>query len=105
MPSLLVSRLDLDRLYPPFLERLLVAKAKAQARGVEYWSTEGHRSYEKSWSLYRAWKRGGARAAPGGESAHNFGLATDEARQTLPLGTTILKPSWEPDDFRVFEEE
>lgn len=40
--------------------------------------TEGFRSIERSNTLHAAFKAGtGPRAAPGGSSAHNFGLAVD----------------------------
>lgn len=81
MPATLFQKhIDLDLYYPPFLERLLKLKAQLQERGMIIKSTEGHRSYQRSDELHKAYLlNGGPKAAPGGFSAHNFGLADDGA--------------------------
>jgi D-alanyl-D-alanine carboxypeptidase-like protein len=56
---------------------------------------QGYRSIEESNALYAAYMAGkGPRAAPGGKSAHNFGLAVDvvlDADSEKPG----LQPSWD----------
>lgn len=103
MPSDLVSGVDLNYAYLPFLERLLEAKAKARERGADYYTTEIYRSMERSRSLYVAYKRGGPRAAPPGASGHNFGIASDEALIIQP--SPRRKLSWGKKDYSILYEE
>lgn len=80
MPRELFNRgIDLDLLYPPFLERLLILKDLCTKRGSRYLCTFGFRTVEESDEMYKRFLAGGPRAAPGGYSSHNFGLASDEA--------------------------
>lgn len=81
MPSDLVSRLNLDYLYPPFLERLLSFLAECRMLGYDYKCYSGYRSMDEQRKLYEAYLAGGAQAAPPGLSAHNYGLAVDCARR------------------------
>lgn len=75
MPASLFTRIDLDKLYPPFLEKLLAAIADAQQRGINYTATLGYRTYAEQDALFA--KRPKVTNARGGESAHNFGIACD----------------------------
>ncbi len=80
MPKDLFNRsIDLDLIYPPYLERLLILKANCEARGARYLTTFGFRTVEESNDMHKRFLAGGPRAAPGGYSSHNFGLASDEA--------------------------
>lgn len=63
---------------------------------------EAYRSRARSAELYRAYKfEGGPRAAPPGQSAHNWGLAidvvpdTDAGRQGLQPSWKITRPEWQ----------
>lgn len=105
MPSELFLRgIDLDLLYPPFLERLLAAKAAAKARGALYLTTYGFRAVEESDELVRLFIAGkGGRAAPGGKSSHNYGLATDEALIVKPSPGRVIR--WDPADYKILIEE
>jgi hypothetical protein len=111
MPAdLFLPTIDLDFFYPPFLQRLLLAKARARERGAEYLTTYGWRSYGESHELNLKYKAGGPRAAPAGYSGHNFGLASDEALIIKPSPKRVLR--WgrgerykEPDDYVIFAEE
>ena len=67
-----------------------------------WYVTEGFRSIERSDALYAAYKayldKAGPpapRAAPGGKSAHNFGLAIDVALDS-DLHKPGLQPDWNP---------
>lgn len=105
MPSDLVARVNLDLIYPEYLERLLEAKARARARGADYYSTEGYRTYGRSHFLYGQWLAGkGGRAAPAGASSHNFGLATDECPDGDPTKPG-LQPRWDSPAFAILGEE
>lgn len=103
MPTNLIRRIDLDKLYPPFLEKALQVIAACQSRGSDYVATSGFRSYSEQEGL---WMQGRLRPgtivtnAHGGQSSHNFGLAVDVARR-LPDGTF----SWKPEDYAVYGEE
>lgn len=111
MPAdLFLKSVDLDYLYPRFLEKLLRAKAAARDRGASYLSTEGWRSMGRSFQLHQAYLEGGPRAAPAGQSGHNFGLCTDEALIIAPSPKRVLR--WgrgakfnEPDDYAILQEE
>lgn len=77
MPTALVRRIDLDYLYPPFLERLLNLIADAKYQGQEYIAYFGFRSYALQKALHLAHQNGGPLAAPPGLSAHQYGMAVD----------------------------
>jgi hypothetical protein len=108
--SLFLKTINLDLLYPPFLERYLELKARCRARGANYLSTFGFRSWAESDALHALWKAGkGGRAAPGGDSSHNFGLAGDEAL-ILQEAPRVCRwgrgpPTDEPDDFLILGQE
>ncbi len=104
MPSDLYRKdLCLDWVYPPFLERHLELKARCRARGASYLSTCLLRSVTESNLLYAKYRAGGPRAAPGGESSHNFGLAADEALIIAPSPKRVVR--WDPGDFDILGEE
>lgn len=103
MPSDLVSLVNLDFAYLPFLERLLEAKAKSRERGSYYFTTELFRSMDRSQALYVTYKRGGPKAAPPGYSGHNFGIASDEALIIQPSPRRRLR--WNEKDYNILYEE
>ncbi len=101
MPAdLFLKTVDLDLLYPPFLERLLLAKARARDRGAPMLCTYGFRSVEQSDELHKAFLKGGARAMPGGYSSHNFGLASDECLIIKESPKRVVR--WGEHDFDIF---
>jgi peptidoglycan L-alanyl-D-glutamate endopeptidase CwlK len=80
VPAELFKRVNLDYLYAPFLERLLVAIDDCKTAGHLYTATLGYRTYAVQDALYAEGRNApGAIVtnARGGESAHNFGLAVD----------------------------
>lgn len=94
MPAELFQRLNLDRLYLPFLNVLLCAIADCKTVGRNYTATLGFRTYAESDKLYTLGRTVASHVpclcddrrhplghtvsnAQGGESAHNFGLAVD----------------------------
>src|SRR5688572_3401312 len=96
MPADLFTMVDLDRLYPTFLEALLNCITECRMLGVDYKVYSGHRSFDEQAKLYTAYLKGGNRAAPPGLSSHNYGLAVDCARR-MP----DKKLSWDAKDYRV----
>lgn len=104
MPSgVFLKRINLDLLYPPFLERYLTLKARCLARGSKYLCTYGHRTFEESSALYKAHMNGGPKAAPAGLSAHNYGLAGDEALIIQETPKRVCR--WGSKDFDILGEE
>jgi peptidoglycan L-alanyl-D-glutamate endopeptidase CwlK len=98
MPSdLFLPKLDLDLAYPPFLERLLKLQAWCRDQGFEYLCTFLFRSPEEQEALYQAHLKGGPLAAPGGLSAHNYGLAADVALIVQKSPKRVVR--WDPHDF------
>ena len=96
MPTALVTRIDLDLLWPPLLEKMLDLAAACQDGGKDYFAISGYRSVENQQRLYEQGRTTpGARVtnARGGSSAHNFGLAVDFA---LDGNTKLagLQPDW-----------
>ncbi len=103
MKDLFKAGLNLDLVYPPFLERLLELKARCEVRGASYLSTCLLRTCEESDALNRIYLNGGPRAAAGGQSSHNFGLASDEALIVKPAPGRVVR--WGDKDFDILGEE
>ena len=107
MPADQMTRINLDLLYPAFLERVAALLAACNARGHRYVITEGHRTYERSAALARAYAAGGPRAAGAGKSNHNFGLAVDvvlDIDADKP-GVQLSQDPWGSGDYKVLVEE
>lgn len=99
VPSYLFHKsVNLDLLYPPFLEALLNLLMECHLKGSSYKVYSGSRSFDEQTELYEKHLQGGPRAAPAGLSAHNYGLAIDCAR--LVAG----KLSWDSADYKMLEE-
>ena len=107
MPTVNFSRIDLDLIYPPFLERVLHTIAACEARGVTFIATRGYDTYGAQMAL---WAKGRTMPGPmvtnakGGQSAHNFGLAIDFVRD-LDRSKQGVQPGWKPEDFAILIEE
>ena len=105
MPTDLVSRLNLDLLYPPFLEKVLALLANCRALGQDFVAYSGFRSYAEQDTLHKAYISGkGGIAAPPGLSAHNYGLAVDVARDAN-LVQPGLQPVWGMADYELLRTE
>lgn len=97
MPTALVTRINLDKLWPPLLEKMLDLAAACQDAGRDYFAISGYRSVEAQDKLYR---QGRTEPGPivtrarGGSSMHNFGMAVDFA---LDGNTKLagLQPDWQ----------
>ena len=110
MPADLI-RIDLDPLYPEFMDALLELLARCRARGSDYFLTGGFRTPEEQLEL---WKRGrnkaGAVVKPSEVvtrvkfSAHCVGIAADLTKDAKPM-TKGLQPTWNRADYEVLAEE
>lgn len=96
MPASLFLRIDLDKIYFPFLEKCFDVIADCRVAGHDYFATMGFRTYAEQNKLYAQ-----GRSAPGskvtkaigGESAHNFGLAIDFTHDS-DVDRPGLQPDW-----------
>ncbi len=101
MTSTPLSRIDTERLYPPFLAKARAMMADLEAAGAVYFAVSGFRSYPEQEVLYNQ-----GRKAPGaivtqahaGESPHNFGLAIDFTRDGY-LDRAGLQPDFRPESY------
>ena len=100
-PSTPLSRIDLEKLYPPFLEKVRVMLAALESSGASYFAVSGFRSYPEQEVLYNhGRKTPGAivTQAHAGESPHNFGLAVDFTRDGY-LDRAGLQPDFRPERY------
>lgn len=107
MPSELVQRIDLDRLYLPFTERMLEMLARCRARGANYYATLGTRAFAEQAKLYfqgRTTPGDKVTNAPAGLSLHQYGLAIDAVRD-LDMAKAGLQPYWGEDGYDILREE
>lgn len=95
MPVEQVQRINLDLIYPPFLEVFLNVLAQCKSGGASYVATLGFRTRAEQDALYSQGRsKPGPRVtnARGGYSLHNFGLAVDVVRDSSP--SSGLQPDW-----------
>src|SRR6478735_471767 len=100
MPPSILVRLDAD-----FIPKICAFyDACTKGHGLRLSTREGYRDPARSTQLYNAWVAGGKvgpRAAPGGRSAHNYGMAVDFA--ALDLNGRAIPSSLAP-EYGVMEE-
>ena len=96
MPKDLV-RVDLDVLYPPFLEKELALLAACRALGADYYLVSAYRSAREQEVKYAQGRFGNSGTiitkARGGYSCHNYGIAGDHAYDK-DLDHKGLQPEW-----------
>lgn len=98
-------RIDLDQLYFPFVEKLFNVLQACRERGQDYYPIYGYRSWALQHQLRMKFLNGtGGRAAPAGDSAHNYGLAVDVAADS-DMKRLGLQPSWEEKKYAILGEE
>ncbi len=100
MPASQFLRIDLDKLYFPFLEKCFDVIADCKAEGHTYVATMGFRSYSEQEKLYAQGRSTPGKVvtkARGGESAHNFGIAIDFTHDSDPKDG--LQPDWDPKNY------
>lgn len=105
-PAVLLERVDLNRLYWPFVERLVRLLTLASERGADFYGISAWRSYAEQDLLYaqgRIDKGAIVTRAKGGESWHNFGLACDLCRDGY-VDRRGLQPDWRPESYEVLRE-
>lgn len=90
MPSDLFTRINLDRIFPAYLERVLELIAKCRKAGKDYYAVSGYRSFEEQAAKYAVGREGGGNSgkritnAKPGYSLHQYGLAIDFALDNDP---------------------
>ncbi len=98
----LLTRLDTQKFYPPFLSAVKALLAEAANEGIFYWGISGYRPYDEQTKLYEQ-----GRTTPGpivtnaraGESVHQFGIGIDVCVDgSAKRG---LQPSWKPEDYEL----
>lgn len=98
------ERVDLDRVYPPFVAVSLEVITGCAARGVRYVATHGFRDLSEQAQLRRLYVEGkGGKASPAGLSAHNYGLAFDFVCDASPRPG--VQPDWRESAYLVLGEE
>ena len=88
---------------PTFLVKLRAFEDGCRAHSLRLIAVEGYRDPKRSDALYADWKAGKSkiRAAPGGKSAHNYGLAEDYL--CLDDGGKVIASSQAP-EYALMEE-
>lgn len=98
-------RIDLDALYPRFLETLLMVLDACSKRGQDYYPLYGYRSWAQQHQLRLAYLAGqGGRAAPAGYSSHQYGLAVDLAADG-DRNKAGLQPDWKDSSYEILGQE
>ena len=100
-PEQLLIRIKTQMLYPRFLDRIRAMLEACSDNGFDYWAISGLRSAREQDDLYAQGRtRPGVIVtnARGFQSAHNFGLAVDFARDR-DTKRTGLQPGWEAPDY------
>lgn len=110
MPAELFTRINLDQLYPPFVEKLLEVVAERKAAGQHFHAISGYRSAAEQLKL---WQQGRNAAGAVVEpkkvvttlkfGMHQLGLAVDFCRDA-DLVKAGLQPSWEAEGYRPLAE-
>lgn len=107
-PSVLAAlgRIKPALLYPPFLEKLLVALTALDDAGQVFMVTHGVRTWEEQHAIYMQGRRGIAgegkvTTVDAGGSAHNYGIAADAAYD-LDANKVGLQPSWDKPYMKIW---
>jgi peptidoglycan L-alanyl-D-glutamate endopeptidase CwlK len=114
----LYHKVDTTEFFPPFFERLGLLSENCEKRGVRYYAISGYRSIPDQDALHALGRTvknpDGACAekplgnivtkARGGQSAHNFKVACDYAKDK-DITRAGLQPDWNTAEYRVLAEE
>jgi hypothetical protein len=109
VPTDLVTRVDLDRAYPPFLEKELDLLARCRARGHDYYLVSLFRDPREQEEKFAQGRFGNPgkiiTKARGGFSLHNYGIGADHA-EDKDLQKPGLQPEWaDPTTYAVLKAE
>ena len=106
-----------SQIYPRLLKKIELLQASCLERGIDYWAISGFRSWEEQEKLYALGRTvanvdatdanplgGKVTNARGGQSYHNFGIATDLCpdKDTTRAG---LQPDWSAEAYKILGEE
>lgn len=106
MPTELLTRVNWDLIYPPFMEKCFQLAATCREKGADYYAISGTRTFPEQAKLYFQ-----GRTTPGkivtnarpGQSAHNYGIAVDWCRDEN-AEKAGLQPAWDLTDYDVLAE-
>jgi len=95
-----------ELMYPPFLEKLLVAVTALEDAGKSFYVTQGLRTYDEQRAIYLQGRRGvvgesRVTMVDAGGSAHNYGIAADAAYD-LDAVKPGLQPSWDKPSMKIW---
>lgn len=100
MPTSLLTRIDLDALYPPFAYKIIELVGKCHDAGSDFYATSGFRSPEEQLELWRKGRNlAGAVVDPKAVvtnlkfGCHNVGIAVDLTHDG-DLAKSGLQPDW-----------
>lgn len=96
------ARIDVSRIYPPFLAMAEGMIAQLAKDGAMYYATSGFRTFEEQTALYakgRTEPGGKVTNARAGMSAHQYGLAVDFVRD-VDLDKHGVQPTWRAEMYR-----
>lgn len=108
----LLGRIDCEKLYQPFLEKINTALTACVERGAIYVATNGLRTYAEQNALYAIGrtvapigKSHFVTMAPAGYSGHQFGIAIDVVRHKGATYEGKLDPDYSDAAFEIWAEE
>lgn len=101
-----LGRVKPELLYPPFLEKLLVALTILDDASQNFLVTQGLRTWEEQHNIYMQGRRGikgesKVTTVDAGGSAHNYGIAADAAYD-LDSDAAGLQPSWDKPYMKIW---
>ncbi len=108
MPTNQVRRINLDRIYPPFLERYLAVLAACRSRGAVYFATRGFATYEEQDAIHAQGRTAPGKIvtnAKGGQSNHNFTVGIDSTHDSDSNPDDGLQPDWDPAHYQILGKE
>jgi peptidoglycan L-alanyl-D-glutamate endopeptidase CwlK len=101
-----LSRIDVMKLYPPFLAALQSLLDAAHGRGADFFVVSGFRTYAEQSALYfQGRTSAGTKVtnAQAGQSPHNFGIAADLCRDA-DANRAGLQPDYRPEEYEILRE-
>lgn len=96
---------DLALVWPEFLDRNVTMLERCRKRGALYFAERGTATMAEQAQLHALYLGGrGGKAAPAGESIHNFGGGLDYTADAEP-SKAGLQPTWKPEAYSILIEE
>ena len=103
----LLVRIDIEKLYPPFRELLLMTVRNCRDKGSDYFVLSGLRDWKEQAELYAQGRMKSGKIvtnAKPGRSAHNYGVAGDGCKDAKK-NRKGLQPDWKLEEYVVWAKE